>query len=260
MSNPAFHPLILPKKDGLLTLEADSSILVSLKTLGSYLEVYSYLLSPSYNHLVYLDVSAGTGLLEIEKTGENVFDTAMVGLTSPISFNRYIFWEPNEIYAQALRVRINKNFKDEHVVIIGGDMEKFLTQVKQYVPVNSRGIKPWVFCNVNPRFGSPEPEFLEGVKNLDPAVFFIISGLKKKLWKKLNSGKDTFESEARNKVKALEMWCYENNVKLKGSFLQIESSKMNSLHYQGLLCRKSGTSKVVSEIQKKTSNQIRLFQ
>jgi hypothetical protein len=259
MSNSEFYPLIAPKKDGLLALESDSWILAPIKTLGNYLEVYSLLLSTAYNHRIYLDLSAGTGMLEMNNTGECIYDTSLLAFSSPVQFNRYIFWEPNETYAQALRVRIKRNFKDKNVLIISTSWEKFLEQVRNYVPINTKGIKPWIFCNVNPRFGFPEIHFFDSIESLDPVVFFTLAGEKKKFWTKLKSGKDDFELYARNHIRNIEKWTYENNFRIKGSFSLTESSKMNSLYYQGVLCRKASVSKVVTEVRRRSSNQIQLF-
>ena len=259
MSNSEFYPLIAPKKDGLLTLESDPWILTPIKTLGNYLEVYSFLLSPAYNHRIYLDLSAGTGMLEMSNSGEYIYDTSLLALASPVQFNRYIFWEPNDTYAQALRIRINRNFKDKNVLIICTSFEKFLEQVRNYVPINTKGIKPWIFCNINPRFGFPEIGFFDAIEPLDPVLFFTLTGEKKKFWIKLKSGKDDFESFARNHVRNIEKWTYENNFRIKGSFNIMKSAKMNSLYYQGVLCRKANVSKVVTEVRRRSSNQIQLF-
>lgn len=259
MSNTEFYPLIAPKKDGLLALESDSWILTPIKTLGNYLEVYSYLLSPTYNQLIYLEFNSGSGMVELRNTGDNVYDTSLLALASPIQFTRYIFWEPDETYAQALRVRVNRSFKEKNVLIVSSPLKHFLAQLENYIPVNSKGIKPWIFCNLNPRFGFPDPEFLNALKGIDPVIFFTLSGQRQGFWSKLKPGKDGFETEARSHLRNMEEWSQNNDFKIKGSFSMNESEIMDPLFYQGVICRKASVKKVVTEVQRKTSGQFQLF-
>lgn len=259
MPNSEFYPLIAPKKDGLLALESDPWILSPIKTLGNYLEVYSYLLSPSYNQLIYIEMNAGTGMVGITNSEERIYDTALLALSSPIEFNRYIFWEPNETYAQALRVRISRNFKSKSILILSNPLEDFLEQLKSYIPINNKGIKPWIFCNINPRFGFPDFKFLDKLQKLDPVLFFTLSGEKKGFWKKIRRSGVDFETEARNYIKDIEEWSADNNFRLKGSFSLSGSSHMEPLYYQGILCRKANVKRVSLEVEKKTSGQFQLF-
>jgi len=262
MAGPSFHPLIASSKDGLLSLKTDPWILSAIKSLGKYLEVYSYKLPALYNHLIYLDINPGTGMIEVEKTRGNVLDTSLIALSSPITFHRYIFWEPNEIHAQALRIRVNRNFKDKNILILGGSIEKLNAQLCKYIPHNSKGIKPWVFCNIHPRFGMPDPALFSALLEFDATIYFNLLSAEQTndFWQLMKKSKITDpELVLRANVKNLEVWASELYCQLKGNFTRIDPPKPFSLLFSGLLSRNRSVKRIISEVERVSTGQMQLF-
>jgi len=262
MTGTTFHPLIASNKDGLLSLKFDPWILRPIKSLGKYLEVYSYKLPSTYNHLIYLDLNPGPGMLDVSEMKGLVYDTPLIALSSPVNFSRYIFWEPNETYAQALRIRINRDFKAKNTLILNGTLENMLAHLNNYIPLSTKGIRPWVFCNIHPRFGEPSKDTLSALMKYGFTVFLSLCPPKeiKEGWLSLSKPSGTSpEYGLRSTVKEIELWTIENQFALSGSFYRIEDSKSFSLIYSGLLSQNRTDSKIIKEVEKNSVSQMQLF-
>lgn len=261
MAGTSFHPLIASKKDGLLSLKTDEWVLAVIKFLGKYLEVYSYKLPVSYNHLIYLDINPGTGLVEIEKADGLVYDTSLIALSSPLDFHRYIFWEPNEIHAQALRIRVNRNFKDKNTLILSCPLEKLTAELSKYIPISNKGIKPWVFCNIHPRMTRPDTRTLSDLLAFESTIFFNLLSRQDTpdFWKIKKSKSRSPEWDLRTHVKNIETWALENEYQLDGTYHRIDPPNPFSLLYSGLLSQSHSVRKIINEVEKVSTGQMQLF-
>ena len=133
--------------DGFPSLEGQQWHKEKLGIIRDYLTQYAKRLDNRNRSLVYLDIGAGPGLLQLDQ--HYLPGTPLIALDSKIRFDRYILCERDTKYAQALKVRTNKYFAGENVLILEGDINNTVEKLPQFIPLQDKNSKVSVFCLVD---------------------------------------------------------------------------------------------------------------
>ncbi len=83
--------------------------------------------------MVFVDTHAGAGYSRLP-TGELLFAPSFLALSSPAPFSRYILCEQREELSQSLKVRINKNFKEQNVLLLQEGPNELVEKLEFYLP------------------------------------------------------------------------------------------------------------------------------
>jgi three-Cys-motif partner protein len=100
--------------------------------------------------LVYIDLFAGAGHSRIIETGNTYLSSALIAMSIPVPFSKYILCEENKERFDALQSRVQRNFSHLDVTLINGDSNKIVDRVLKSIPSYKKGNTLLPFCFVDP--------------------------------------------------------------------------------------------------------------
>jgi three-Cys-motif partner protein len=146
----SFRPLIEVQDDGLHIPEVREWALEKYKLLGGYSEIFTSGMHKKWNQLAYIDLFAGAGYARIKETGKIYKSSALIALSIPHRFTKYIFCEQDEACFDALQKRVKRDFPNLPVDFVKGDCNKKIDAIKSKLPKFSKGNTLLPFCFVDP--------------------------------------------------------------------------------------------------------------
>jgi three-Cys-motif partner protein len=102
-----------------------------------------------WDNLVYIDLFAGSGYARISEN-KIVKSSALIALSLPNPFTKYIICEQNAEKFDALKRRIAREHSDKNVVLFNGDSNLIIDQIESEIPKFNRQNKVLSFCFVDP--------------------------------------------------------------------------------------------------------------
>ena len=145
-----FNPHIIVEPDGLFTPEVRSWSLEKYKLVGGYCDIFTSGMKDKWNQLVYIDLFAGAGYATILESGKTYFSSALIAMSIPHPFTKYILCEGDPERFEALRERVGKKFNHLDVTLIKGDSNQVIDQVYNLIPAYKKGNTVLTFCFVDP--------------------------------------------------------------------------------------------------------------
>ncbi|NJM24256.1 MAG: hypothetical protein HC859_00660 [Bacteroidia bacterium] len=118
------------------------------------------------DELVLVDLFAASGLYSVGYQRQ-IFASAMLGLMrEPLPVSRWVFCEAQPELAAALKVRINRYFRDKNVLLFEQKPEELIDRLRFYIPKNKAGHKVAVLALADPFSLEPPYETLEKLATL----------------------------------------------------------------------------------------------
>lgn len=145
-----FDPLMRVPDDGLFTPEVRSWSLEKYKLVGSYCDIFTNGMKGKWDQLVYIDLFAGAGHSKIIETGKTYRSSALIAMSMPNPFSKFILCEENSERFEAISARIKRNFSHLDVTLINGDCNLVIDQVLKAIPPYTKGNTLLSFCFVDP--------------------------------------------------------------------------------------------------------------
>ncbi|WP_116128467.1 three-Cys-motif partner protein TcmP [Lewinella sp. IMCC34183] len=145
-----FEPLIEVLDDDLYIPEVRRWSEEKYNLLGAYMEIFTRTMSKKWSNLVYIDMFAGAGYAKIKSTGKILKSSALIAMSLPINFNTYIFCEADENRFKALQARVTRDYSDKNVILIHGDVNDKIEELKSHIPRFSRKEGVLSFAFVDP--------------------------------------------------------------------------------------------------------------
>lgn len=145
-----FNPQIQVESDQLFIPEVRAWSLEKYKLVGSYCDIFTNGMKYKWNQLVYVDLFAGAGYAQILETGKIYKNSALIAMSIPNPFTKYILCEKDPVRFEALKTRVNRDFKHLNVELIQGDSNLNIDKVLKAIPEYQRGNTLLPFCFVDP--------------------------------------------------------------------------------------------------------------
>jgi len=145
-----FNPQIQVQPDGLHTPEVREWSLEKYKLVGSYCDIFTAGMRKKWNQLIYIDLFAGAGYAKIKETGKTYLNSALVAMSNPNPFTKYIFCEQDKARYEALCTRAKRDFSHLNYEIFQGDSNIIIDRVLQAIPPYGKGNTLLPFCFVDP--------------------------------------------------------------------------------------------------------------
>jgi three-Cys-motif partner protein len=145
-----FEPLIEVKDDGLFIPEVRQWALEKYALVGGYGDIFTSGMHKKWNQLAYIDLFAGAGYARIKETGKIYKSSALIALSLPRPYTKYIFCEENDDCFEALQQRVKRDYPNADVKVIKGDSNQKINEVKSSLPKFSKGNTLLPFCFVDP--------------------------------------------------------------------------------------------------------------
>lgn len=145
-----FNPHISVHPDEYYIPEVREWSLEKYKLVGSYCDIFTNGMKDKWNQLVYIDLFAGAGYARIIETGKTYLSSALIAMSLPVKFSKYILCEDDPERYLALKSRIEKNFSHLNVSLLNGDSNKNVVQILSLLPKFGKNNTLLPFCFVDP--------------------------------------------------------------------------------------------------------------
>lgn len=145
-----FHPLIEVNSDGLCTPTVRKWSLEKYKLVSSYCNIFTTGMKYKWDQLVYIDLFAGAGYSKIKETNKIYKSSALLAMSIPNPFTKYILCEQDNERFEALSQRINRDYNHLNCELIEGDSNQNVDQVLKAIPSFGKGNTLLPFCFVDP--------------------------------------------------------------------------------------------------------------
>lgn len=145
-----FNPQIEVTEDGLYTPIVREWSLEKYKLVGSYCDIFTTGMRFKWNQLVYIDLFSGAGYAKIKENGRIYKNSALVAMSIPNPFTKYILCEQDEERFAALEQRVERDFSHLNVTLLKGDSNSITNQIQRAIPKFGKGNTLLPFCFVDP--------------------------------------------------------------------------------------------------------------
>jgi three-Cys-motif partner protein len=146
----SIEPLQSLIDDGLPTPQIGSWGEEKYRHVQLYASLFIKSMRTKWDALVYLDLFAGSGRSRIRGTTRIVSASPLLILGMPEAFDRYIFCEGDENYADALETRWRREFPNRKVKIITGNANASVSNIIAQIPRPGKNRKVLGFCFLDP--------------------------------------------------------------------------------------------------------------
>lgn len=145
-----FNPQIEVSSDGLHTPTVRQWSLEKYKLVGSYCDIFTSGMKNKWDQLAYIDLFAGAGYAKIKETGKIYRNSALLAMSIPHPFSKYILCEQDPERFEALEARVKRDFGHLNYELIKGDSNKNVSKVIKAIPTFKKGNTLLPFCFVDP--------------------------------------------------------------------------------------------------------------
>lgn len=145
-----FNSQIQVQKDELFTPTVREWSLEKYKLVGTYCDIFTSGMKHKWNQLVYIDLFAGAGYAKIKETGKTYLNSALLAMSVPIPFTKYILCEQDNERFEALYLRVKRDFSHLNCELIHGDSNSNVDKVLKAIPKFGKGNTLLPFCFVDP--------------------------------------------------------------------------------------------------------------
>lgn len=134
---------------------------VKVQVVTQYIRSFIAQAAAAADELVLVDLFAGSGLYSVGYQRQ-IFASAMIGLLrEPLPVSRWVFCEAEAELAAALKVRINRYFREKNVLLFEQKPEELIDRLRFYIPKSKGSHKVAVLAVADPFSLEPPFETLE---------------------------------------------------------------------------------------------------
>jgi three-Cys-motif partner protein len=145
-----FDPHVKVVNDGLSIPEVRQWSLEKYQLVGSYCDIFTSGMRKKWDQLVYIDLFAGAGYARIKETKTIYKSSALIAMSIPNPFNKYILCEQDEELFKALEARVKRDFSHLNSKLILGDSNQNVENIINEIPRFSKENTLLSFCFVDP--------------------------------------------------------------------------------------------------------------
>jgi three-Cys-motif partner protein len=145
-----FNSQIEVESDKFFTPEVREWSLEKYKLVGSYCDIFTNGMKNKWDQLVYIDLFAGAGYVRILENNKVYRNSALLAMSIPSPFTKYILCEQEEKRFEALSARVKRDFSHLNCELIKGDSNLNVASVIKAIPSFRKGNTLLSFCFVDP--------------------------------------------------------------------------------------------------------------
>lgn len=171
-----FNPIIVVENDNLkLPDPVGSWSEKKYSLMGGYCEIFNSGIKNRFRNRVYIDLFAGAGFVPIKGRDKILKSSALVALSIPTPFTKYIFCEMDETKIDALEKRARREFPERDMIFIPGDSNQTIDRVIS--EIRKLDFSTISFCFVDPFSLDLHFETIEKLARVGRIDFLILLAL-----------------------------------------------------------------------------------
>ena len=285
MAKRKFDPIIQVQDDGLKMPDPVGEWSEKKYSLmGGYCEIFNAGIKNRFTNRIYIDLFAGAGYAPIKKKNKILKSSALISLSIPTPFTKYIFCEFDKEKIEALEKRARREHPDKNMLFINGDSNLIVEQVIQ--EIRKLGPSTISFCFVDPFSLNLHFDTIKKLSQVGRIDFLILLALMMNAKRNLHNfideeskvidlyidktdWRESFLKAETRKEEFIKFIAdtYDSNmlnlgyeVKNEGLKPKVDADEYNlSLYYLAFYSKNPLGNKFFSEIQKYHTEQIKLF-
>jgi len=148
--NNKYNPIVEVENDGLIIPEVGPWGLDKYNLVGHYANLFTTTMKEKWENMIYIDLFSSSGYAKIENTGKIVKSSAMIALSLPIKFSKYIFCDEKEELIKALEIRVKRDFPNLDTKFVCGNCNFKIQEIISHIPRYSKTNRVLSFCFVDP--------------------------------------------------------------------------------------------------------------
>ncbi len=145
-----FNSEIQVNQDGLFTPTVREWSLEKYKLVGSYCDIFTNGMKLKWDQLAYIDLFAGAGYAKIKENSKIYLNSALLSMSIPTPFTKYILCEQDEERFETLSARVKRDFSHLNCELIHGDSNANVSKILKAIPPFRIGNTLLTFCFVDP--------------------------------------------------------------------------------------------------------------
>jgi len=149
LSEAPNNDLLFPD-DGLPSTAAESWVKHKIQVIGQYLSSFAGQLAGKVDDIIFVDLYAGNGLYSLGARKELFASAALTALSLNVPITKFVFCEKDPDRLAALKIRVNKYFRNKHVILLDGKPEDIISRLDLYVPPTKGNYRSAVICLCDP--------------------------------------------------------------------------------------------------------------
>jgi three-Cys-motif partner protein len=136
--------------DGFNILMAEPWIKHQMLIIKQYLTAFVTHAHGKADQIIFVDLTAGSGLYSLGAKREIYPGVPFMAMEPGLPISKFVFCESDPEQYKALKIRINRYFKDKNVVLLESRWEELADRINLYVPASTDNFKTAVLCLCNP--------------------------------------------------------------------------------------------------------------
>ncbi|HZX74648.1 MAG TPA: three-Cys-motif partner protein TcmP [Cyclobacteriaceae bacterium] len=269
--------------DGFSVTAAEPWFKQKTNIIQQYVSSFVLNMAGRVDEIVYVDLSAGSGLFSLGAKRELFPSSALATLQQDLPIRKYVLCEKDPEQSNALKVRVNKYFRSKNVVLLDGNSDGLIDKFRLYVPQSKGAYKVSVCCVCDPfsldvPFATIEKLANMGFSFIFPFTFALNDRLnyeyyltegRERLKKFLGGYRDIekMDKEMNSNIQFYKrlIRLYENNVMGAGmnvstSVHRLDSGLMETpQYYIGLFSSQVSTKSIQADVEASRNQQIEMF-
>lgn len=136
--------------DGFTTPEVGMWAERKYSLLGAYCDIFTASMRKKWDKLIYLDLFAGAGYAKIKNSDKIIKTSALIAMSVPVKFDKYIFSEMDSSKFTALKHRVERDFTDLDAQFFNGDTNENIDKIIAEIPKSTLDKGVLCFCFIDP--------------------------------------------------------------------------------------------------------------
>jgi three-Cys-motif partner protein len=253
---------------------------VKVQVIKEYLQAFTAQMVGKVDEIVFIDLFAGSGFYSTGFQKQLIPMPALYALGCDPPFTKFIFCEPNDEAAKALKVRVNKYYRGRNVVIFEDRPENLLDKFRVYVPPSKKNYKVAALCLIDPfslefSFDLIEKLACLGYSFLMPYTFqlnartdyrYYLKEQREKLSRFLgHNPSSVFAANSNTEFYKKLVRTHQNNMLTLGLTVSLSAHKIDSkqmelpMFYVGMFSKQVSIKSIAKEVRESEHQQFGLF-
>ncbi len=115
-----------------------------------YLTSFVNHLQGKVDQIILVDLVAGSGLFSLGSNREIFPGVPLMAMELGLPISKFVFCENDPEQFKALKIRVNRYFKNKNVVLLESNWDELAARINLYVPPSKENFKTAVLCFCNP--------------------------------------------------------------------------------------------------------------
>jgi len=136
--------------DGFSILVVEPWVKQQVQIVRQYLTSFVNHLQGKVNQIILVDLVAGSGLYSLGANREIFPGVPLMAMGLDLPISKFVFCENDPEQYKALKIRVNRYFKDKNAVLLESKWDELAARLNLYVPPSKENFKTAVLCLCNP--------------------------------------------------------------------------------------------------------------